>query len=110
MSTADLDGVATFYSMVFRRPVGQHVILVCDSISCWVMGYDPLLAALQERLGIGLGETTDDGRFTLLPIPCLGACDGAPAMMIDDDLHTGVDPDGLDDILARYPLQTSEEG
>ena len=61
--------------------------MVCDSVSCWVMGYDSMRKHLAERLGIDLGETTPDGRFTLLPIVCLGACDHAPAMMVDDDLY-----------------------
>lgn len=99
----DLDDVATFYNLIFRRPVGRHVILVCDSVSCWVTGYEPLRARLRERLGVDLGETTADGRFTVLPVPCLGACDRAPAMMIDSDFHGSVDLDALDDILARYP-------
>jgi NADH-quinone oxidoreductase subunit E len=100
MSPAELDGVATFYNLIFRRPVGRHVILVCDSVSCWMLGYESLVARLSERLGIGLGETTPDGRFTLLPICCLGACDGAPAMMIDDALHRSADSAPLDDLLA----------
>lgn len=103
MSTEELDGVATFYNLIFRRPVGRHVILVCDTVSCWVMGYEEILAQLGQRLGIGLGQTTADGRFTLLTIPCLGACDRAPAMMIDDDLHGPVQAEALDEILARYP-------
>jgi len=98
----ELDGVATFYNLIYRRPVGRHVILLCDSVSCWVMGCDPLIGALRAKLGIGLGETTADGRFTLLPVACLGICDHAPAIMIDDDLHVDLEPDALDGILARY--------
>ncbi len=104
MSPADLDGVATFYNLIFRQPVGRHVILLCDSVSCWIMGYERLKTDLKERLGIGFGESTADGRFTLLPIVCLGACDRAPALMIDEDLHTHVDgPGRLEEILGRYP-------
>jgi NADH-quinone oxidoreductase subunit E len=103
MAPDELDSVATFYNLIFRRPVGRHVILVCDTVSCWVMGYEEIVAQLGERLGIGFGETTADGRFTLLPIPCLGACDRAPAIMIDDDLHGPVQAAALDEILARYP-------
>jgi NADH-quinone oxidoreductase subunit E len=102
MTSAELDAVATFYNLIFRKPVGKHVILVCDSVSCWIMGYERILQHLQERLGIGLGETTADGIFTLLPIVCLGACDQAPAMMIDDELHGNLDPAKIDDILANY--------
>jgi NADH-quinone oxidoreductase subunit E len=102
MAPDELDGVATFYNLLFRRPVGRHVIMVCDSVSCWVMGHDALLHALQQRLGIVRGQTSADGRFTLLPIVCLGHCDHAPALMVDDDLHGDVAPENLDALLARY--------
>ena len=102
MTPDELDGVATFYNLIFRKPVGRHVILICDSVSCWIMGYDNLLGHLRSRLGIALGETTPDGRFTLLPSVCLGACDRAPVMMIDDDLHLDLTPERIDQILAGY--------
>jgi len=102
MSAEELDSVATFYNMIFRRPVGRHVILVCDSISCWVMGYENILAHLTSHLGIKLGQTTKDDRFTLLPNCCLGTCDRAPALMIDHDLYRDLTTDQLDDILAKY--------
>jgi NADH-quinone oxidoreductase subunit E len=92
MSAADLDGIATFYNLIYRRPVGRHVISVCDSVSCWIMGGEQLCEHLQQHLGIGLGGTTPDDRFTLLPTVCLGCCDRAPAMMVDRDLHTDLDP------------------
>jgi NADH-quinone oxidoreductase subunit E len=82
--------------------VGRHIILVCDSVSCWIMGYESMVRHLQERLGIGLGETTADGVFTLLPIACLGACDQAPAMMIDDELYGNLDEKKIDEILASF--------
>jgi NADH-quinone oxidoreductase subunit E len=102
MTPDELDGVATFYSLIFREPVGRHVILVCDSVVCWIMGYENLLEHLKSVLGIDLGETTGDGRFTLLPVSCLGACDHAPALMIDEDLHTDLTAEKLDEILAKY--------
>jgi len=102
MSTDELDSVATFYNLIFRKPVGRHVIMVCDSVSCWIMGYDRLREQLMSKLGIKMGETTPDGRFTLLPIVCLGACDRAPVMMVDDDLHRNVDAQNLDGVLERY--------
>ena len=102
MAPEELDAVATFYSFIFRRPVGKHVILICDSISCWVMGHNPLLTMLKSELGITFGETTDDKQFTLLPISCLGACDRAPAMMIDDDLYGPVTPEMLEVVLEIY--------
>ncbi|HKT10249.1 MAG TPA: NADH-quinone oxidoreductase subunit NuoE [Terriglobia bacterium] len=99
---SELDSVATFYNLIYRKPVGRHVILVCDSISCWMMGYDRLRDHLTGRLGIKMGETTADGRFTLLPIVCLGTCDHAPAMMVDEDLHRDLDTETIDSILEQY--------
>jgi len=102
MTPAELDGVATFYNLIFRRKVGRHVILLCDSVACWVMGEAAARAQLHERLGINPGETTQDGRFTLLPIVCLGHCDHAPAMMVDEDQHGDLNAGRLDAILDRY--------
>ncbi len=103
MTPEELDGVATFYNLIFRRPVGRHVAFLCNSISCWVMQGEQIRERLETRLGIGLGGTTPDGRMTLLPIVCLGACDRAPVMMVDSELHEGVTPDQAEDILTRYP-------
>jgi NADH-quinone oxidoreductase subunit E len=102
MSEEELDAVATFYNLIFRRPVGRHVILICDSISCWVMGYENILNAISGKLGIKYGETSRDGRYTLLPNCCLGTCDRAPAFMIDNDLYRNVTIDQLDEILEKY--------
>jgi NADH-quinone oxidoreductase subunit E len=102
MAPDELDAVATFYSFIFRKPVGRHVVLVCDSISCWVMGYNPLLDMITKKFGIGFGETTGDMRFTLLPISCLGACDRSPAMMVDEELYGPVTPELMNEILDRY--------
>jgi NADH-quinone oxidoreductase subunit E len=102
MSTADLDGIATFYNLIRRKPVGRHVALICDSVSCWIMGCDRVRDQLCTRLGTTLGGSTADGRFTLLPIVCLGACDHAPALMVDGDLYTNVDDQRIEDILERY--------
>ena len=102
MTPEELDAVATFYNLVFRRPVGRHVALICDSVSCWIMGCRSLGDQLSARLGAQFGETSADGRFTLLPIVCLGDCDHAPAMMIDDDLYRDVEPPQLDELLEKY--------
>lgn len=102
MSHAELDSVATFYNLIFRRPVGRHVILLCDSVSCWIMGYGAVRDALSRRLGIDLGETSGDGRFTLLPSVCLGACDHAPVMMVDRDLQRDLRAETLGEILPAY--------
>jgi NADH-quinone oxidoreductase subunit E len=104
MSAEQLDSVATFYNLIHRRPVGRHVIKVCDSVACHIMGYDRLRESLQRKLGIGMGQTTQDQRFTLLPIPCLGTCDHAPAMLVGDNLHRDLEDVGkVDAILEQYP-------
>ncbi len=102
MSLEELDSLATFANMLFRRPVGRHIVLVCDSFACWSLGYAELREAIQTQLGVGLGETTADGRFTLLPIVCLGACDRGPALMVDADLHGPVAPPEVGAILEAY--------
>ncbi len=102
MSVDELDSVATFYNMIYRKPVGRHVIHVCDSVSCWVMGYEKLYESLSKRLGVKMGETTADGRFTLLPVVCLGACDHAPAMMIDRATIGDLSADKIDEVLSNY--------
>lgn len=102
MSPEELDSVATFYNLIFRKPVGRNVILLCDSISCYVMGYKKIYDHLQNTLHIKFGETTTDGRFTLLPNACLGCCDGAPALMINNELYKNLTADQLDDLLDEY--------
>jgi NADH-quinone oxidoreductase subunit E len=102
MTPAEVDGVATFYNLIFRRPVGRHIILICDSVSCWIMGCGRVRDHLCRLLGVSPGETTGDGRFTVLPIVCLGACDHAPVLMVDDDLHQDLTPEKLEGILEGY--------
>ena len=102
MSPEELDSVATFYNLIFRKPVGRNIILLCDSISCYVMGYKGLYEQLQIRLNIKFGQTTSDDRFTLLPNACLGTCNHAPALMINNDLYQDVTADKLDEILKEY--------
>jgi NADH-quinone oxidoreductase subunit E len=102
MTEEELDSVATCYNLIFRQPVGKHIILICDSIVCWIMGHENLFEHLSKRLGITFGQTTSDGLFTLLPVSCLGACDNAPAIMIDDTLYTNLNTSKLDEILDRF--------
>lgn len=99
MSPAELDSVATFYNLIYRRPVGKRVIHYCDSVSCWMLGAEELRESLCAKLGVKLGETTADGEFTLLPIVCLGACDKAPVVMVGDKTHFNVNPAKLDELL-----------
>ena len=102
MTPDELDSVATFYNLIFRKPVGRRVILICDSVSCWIMGYDRIREHLTARLGIELGETSADGEFTMLPIACLGACDHAPALMIGEALYQDLEPKEIDRVLEQY--------
>jgi len=102
LSVADFDGVATFYNLIRRKPVGRHVALICDSVSCWIMGCDRMRDHLCSTLGTPMGGTTADGRFTLLPIVCLGACDHAPAMMIDGTLYEDLDEQRIEEVVAQY--------
>jgi NADH-quinone oxidoreductase subunit E len=104
MSPEELDGVATFCSLIFRKPVGRHVLKVCDSVSCWIMGGESVMQYLENKLGIRAGETTSDGRITLLPICCLGDCDHAPAMMVDDKQVGNLTAELLDRILESPEL------
>jgi NADH-quinone oxidoreductase subunit E len=104
MTPDELDSVATFYSLIFRKPVGEHVILVCDSVSCWILGYEKIIQHLKTRLNIELGETTADGKFTLLPVACIGACNEAPALIIDGQVYGNLDKSKIDDILVKYAL------
>lgn len=100
--STDVEGVATFYNLIFRKPVGRHVIKVCDSISCFLTGYDDLIAGIKQHLNLEYGHTTADGRFTLLPICCLGNCDKGPVIMIDDDTHGPVSPAQIATLLETY--------
>lgn len=99
ISAASADSVATFYELAFRRPVGAHVILACDSVSCWIRGGEDLLERLKRSLGVELGGTSADGLFTLLPAGCLGVCEEAPAIMIDGVTHGGLTAEKLDALI-----------
>jgi NADH-quinone oxidoreductase subunit E len=97
----ELEGVATFFNMIFRRPVGKNVILLCDSVACWMLGCDNLKQHISNTLGIDYGETTKDGLFTLIPVPCLGACDKSPVMMVGRETYTNLSTNKIDQIIAH---------
>lgn len=99
MSAEELDGVATFYNLIYRRPVGKKVVLCCNSVSCWMLGADQVRDHFSKRLSVGFGETTADGEFTLLPVVCLGACDHAPVLMVNERLYHDVDAERVDEII-----------
>lgn len=102
MSNEEVDGVATFYSRIYRKQVGRNVILICDSVSCMIMGYGSIYDYISKKLGISFGGTTSDGRLTLLPISCLGDCDHAPAMMINNDHYNNLTVEKIDELLEKY--------
>jgi NADH-quinone oxidoreductase subunit E len=101
LSPLQVEELATFYEMIYRRPVGRHVIHVCDSISCWSLGGETLMERFKTRLGIEPGATTADGAFTLLPCCCLGNCGNAPAVMVGDRQYGPVLPDNVEALLTE---------
>jgi NADH-quinone oxidoreductase subunit E len=102
MSEGEVKRVASFYSMYRTEPTGRYLVQVCEGLSCHLAGgAEELLEYLQERLGISVGETTPDGAFTLVTVPCLAACDVSPAMRVNDTLHTHLTEDQVDLILAE---------
>lgn len=102
ISPSDLEGVATFFNLVYRQPVGRHVMLFCNSVSCWIMGCEGIKQHIKDKLDIDFGETSADGDFTLIPVPCLGDCDRAPVMMVGTDLHRNLTPEKINKIILDY--------
>ena len=102
LSAADLEGVATFFNLVYRQPVGKNVILFCNSVSCWISHCDDIKDHISKKLDIDFGQTTEDNEFTFIPVPCLGDCDNAPVMMVGDDLHRNLTPEKVDEIITQY--------
>ncbi len=94
--------VATFYSMYNLKPTGKYRIDVCTNVSCMLCGCDKIVDHLKNRLGINLGETTQDNRFTLKEVECLAACGGAPAMQIDGEYYENLTPEKVDEILTQW--------
>ncbi len=98
MSPEKLEGVATFYNLIYRKPVGNKVIHYCNSVSCWMLGADNICKKISKQLGIKPGETTPDGEYTLLPVVCLGDCDHAPVMLVGDELHRDLDESKIESL------------
>ncbi|SDJ82722.1 NADH-quinone oxidoreductase subunit NuoE [Microbulbifer yueqingensis] len=101
ISPTQLESIATCYQMIFRQPVGQEVLFLCKSSSCWIMGCERLQHHLQQKLQIAPGETTSDGMFTLLETPCLGDCDKAPVMMVGEEMHRHLTEEKLDELILE---------
>lgn len=106
LSPLQVEELSTFYEMIYRRPVGRHVIHVCDSISCWSMGGETLLKHFERLLGINAGSTTADGAFTLLPCCCLGNCGNAPAVMVGERQFGPVTIESAENLLAELHTDT----
>jgi NADH-quinone oxidoreductase subunit E len=113
MSSLEVEQLATFYTFIYREPVGKYVIHVCDSVVCWMDGYESIKDYLCKNLKIQTAETTPDGLFTLLPVCCVGYCDRSPAMLINKKVYGNLTPDKIDGILAKLKteaLQNAEVG
>jgi len=98
-TVGDVYGVATFYSFLSVEPLGEHVIMVCKSIPCWMKNSEAIVKTIEQELGCRMGETSEDGKFSLLAVNCIGACDHAPAMMVDGQVYGDLTPDRVMEIL-----------
>ncbi len=105
----EIEEIATFYTFIYREPVGRYVIHLCDSVICWLGGYDALRNHLCRKLGIALGGTTADGLFTLLPVCCIGYCDRSPAMLINGKVYGPLTEETLDRILSELRVAASDK-
>ena len=105
MSPLEVDEVATFYTFTYREPVGKYVIHVCDSVICWMDGYESIRDCLCRKLDIAVGATSADGLFTLLPVCCIGYCDQSPAMLINRKVYGHLSPQKIDEILEKLKAE-----
>lgn len=110
MSPLEVEELATFYTFTYREPVGRYVIHLCDSMICWMAGYESLRAYLCQKLQINMGETTPDGLFTLLPVCCIGYCDRSPAMLINRRVYGPLTPEKIDEILEKLKASSGTDG
>jgi NADH-quinone oxidoreductase subunit E len=93
--------VASFYTMFYLKPVGKHHVQICGTTPCWLRGSDEITKACEDHMGIKVGETTKDGKFTLTEVECLGACRNAPLVQINDDYFEDLDKDKMKEVLER---------
>ncbi len=110
VSIGRVHGVVTFYHLFRTHPAGRYTIRLCLGTACHVLGADKILATLQDHLAVPVGGTTEDGLFTLGVVRCLGTCSLAPVMMIDDDVHGGLTPEKVLDILQTYAEREERTG
>jgi NADH-quinone oxidoreductase E subunit len=102
LPVAQVAGAASFYTMLNKKPVGRHLIQVCTNIACSLLGAEHLMEYIGRKLRIGVGETTADGKFTLLEVECLGSCGTAPMMQVDDRYYENLTEETIDRILAGF--------
>lgn len=102
LADSHLYATASFYSMFSLKPLGKHVIRFCESAPCHVVGAREVIESIQDYLGIQVGETTQDNRFTLLTTSCVGLCSVGPVFLVDDDLHGNVTPERVPALLRKY--------
>ena len=102
VSVGEVYGVTTFYSFVSTKPLGRHVVRICKSVPCYFQNGEGLAASIEKELGIGPGRTTSDGRFTFELTNCIGACDQAPAMLVDDEVYGDLTPLKIKEILKTF--------
>lgn len=102
VTESDVYGTASFYSLFRWKRPGRNVIYVCHNLSCSLMGAESILEYLEKKLGVKEGESTPDGRFSFERIECIGRCDKAPSMMVNEDYHDNLTPEKIDEILKRY--------
>ena len=103
LSPAQIEGVATFYTMYNRKPVGKYHVQICRNISCSLLGAEHLIDHVSKKLGVRPGETTPDGKFTLEKVECLGSCGTAPVMQVNDAYHENLTAESIDRILDELP-------
>jgi NADH-quinone oxidoreductase subunit E len=103
ITPADVLDCVSFYEEYTTEPTGKHVIAVCQSLACEICGHQAILDHVRGKLDIDPHETTDDGKFTLLALECLGSCDTAPVALVNDDLHENLTIEKLDEIIERLP-------
>ena len=101
LPSAEVRSVVSFYTLFNRQPVGRYLVQVCTNISCSLLGADRIVNHLERKLGIGVGETTPDGLFTLLEVECLGSCGTAPAMQVNDTYYENLTVERVDQILSE---------
>lgn len=109
-SPAYVQGVVTFYTMFYTRPMGRFHVQVCTNLSCTLVGARALVDCLQDKLGVKVGETTGDGRFSLSEVECLGSCGTAPVVQVNDDYHENQSPDGIINMIDRLAKQNRSAG